>query len=198
MHITCSTAKNLEQSDIERLYAYRYAVFVQRLGWELPAHDGLEIDQFDKPDTIHVVARTDNGDVCGCARLLPTSSPYLLSEVFPELMNGKALPKSDDVWELSRFSATDLTGSVSQTWLCRDIMAATIDCAMKAGAKRLIAVTSKGVERILTRLGINWQPVGPTVRVGGHAIFAFFVEIDDKTITALNLQALEPLHLIAA
>jgi acyl homoserine lactone synthase len=188
MNMSYGTINTLTNNDLQHLYAYRYAVFVQRLGWELPAQNGLEIDQFDRPDTLHVIARTDNGDICGCARLLPTSSPYLLSEVFPELMNGLPLPHSDDVWELSRFSATDLTGTVaSQSWLCRDVMTATIACAHKVGAKRLIAVTSKGIERILTRLGLNWSPIGPTVTVGGHSIFAFFVELDEKTLTALDL-----------
>jgi len=188
MHMTSGTINTLTQSDIQCLYAYRYAVFVQRLGWELSTQNGLEIDQFDRPDTLHVIARTGNGEICGCARLLPTSRPYLLSEIFPQLMNGLPLPHSDDVWELSRFSATDLTGTVaSQSWLCRDVMAAAIACAYRGGAKRLIAVTSKGIERILTRLGLNWHPIGPAINVEGHSIFAFFVELDEKTLTALDL-----------
>jgi N-acyl-L-homoserine lactone synthetase len=188
MNTTYGTTSTLTQSTIQRLYAYRYAVFVQRLGWELPAQNGLEIDQFDRPDTLHVIAQTANGDICGCARLLPTSRPYLLSEVFPQLMNGLPLPDSDEIWELSRFSATDLTGTVaSQSWLCRDVMTAAIACAYEGGAKRLVAVTSKGIERILTRLGLNWHPVGPAVNVGGYSIFAFFVELDEKTLRALDL-----------
>jgi len=190
MDVTYGFENALSDIERQRLFAYRYAVFVQRLGWALPqAQNGLEIDQFDRSDTIHVVARNTEGDICGCARLLPTSRPYLLSEVFPQLMGGRALPSTDEVWELSRFSATDLIGSTaSPTWLCREVMAATIACAMEVGAKRLIAVTSRGVERILCRLGMNWQPIGVPMKVGGDAIFAFFVEIDEITIAALSLE----------
>jgi len=188
MQVSYSLATKLSEIDIQHLYAYRYAVFVERLRWALPgAQNGLEIDQFDRPDTIHVMARNEGGHICGCARLLPTVRPYLLSEVFPQLMHGEPLPASDDIWELSRFSASDLSNVASPTWICREVMAATVTCAIEVGAKRLIAVTSKGVERILGRLGINWQPAGSSMRIDGQALFAFWVEIDEKTMNALGL-----------
>lgn len=189
MQVSYGLAATLRKIDIQHLYAYRYAVFVERLGWQLPgAVNGLEIDQFDRSDTIHVMARNDEGQICGCARLLPTVRPYLLREVFPQLMYGESLPASDDVWELSRFSSADLNQNLaSPIWVCREVMAATVSCAITVGAKRLIAVTSRGVDRILGRLGINWQPVGPSMKIGGQAIFAFWVEIDEKTIEALGL-----------
>ncbi|UUZ50691.1 hypothetical protein LP420_13640 [Massilia sp. B-10] len=75
--------------------------------WDLKTSDGLELDQFDRPDTLYMVSQDELGQVNGCARLLPTSQPYLLGEVFPELMNGLPVPCSPDVWELSRFAAVD-------------------------------------------------------------------------------------------
>ena len=59
------------QPDLEAaLAAYRYRVFVEELGWPLPAVDGLERDGFDRPDTLYVIARLASGELCGCARLL--------------------------------------------------------------------------------------------------------------------------------
>ena len=83
-------------------------VFVERFGWALHTKNGMESDQFDRQDTVYVVAQDDRGHVSGCARLLPTTRPYLLGEAFPQLLNGLAPPCSPDVWELSRFAAVDL------------------------------------------------------------------------------------------
>jgi acyl homoserine lactone synthase len=192
MKVSYGPAKSLDQIDIAHLYAYRYAVFVQRMGWELPdAKNGLEIDRFDRADTIHVMVRNDDGHICGCARLLPTIRPYLLSEMFPQLMRGCALPRSSDIWELSRFSSADLSRNMaSPIWVCKEVMAATVACAIEVGAKQLIAVTSRGVERILGRLGVNWHAVGPAQQIDGNAVFAFRLEIDDKTLDALGLSNL--------
>jgi len=74
------------------LATYRHEVFIEALGWQLPVENGLERDQFDRPDTLYVVAQDTCGSVCGCARLLPTTQAYLLDEVFPGLMNGLPAP----------------------------------------------------------------------------------------------------------
>ncbi len=51
---------------------YRYKVFVKKLGWNLRTADGMELDEFDRPDTLYVVARS-NDEVISTARLLPTT-----------------------------------------------------------------------------------------------------------------------------
>jgi acyl homoserine lactone synthase len=191
MYTFSGSASTFSHAELRELYIYRHAVFVERLGWDLPgAKNGLEIDQFDRSDTIHVTARNDDGALCGCARLLPTSSPYLLGEVFPELMTGAPPPKSSAIWELSRFSSVVLGSKLCSStplWIGQELMAATIKCAIGVGATRLIAVTSKEVERFLRRLGINWCRIGPSQQIGGHIIFAFWIELDEKTLTALDL-----------
>src|SRR5215469_16040477 len=108
--------------DIDAALAhYRHRIFVEQLGWKLPSADeGFERDQYDRDDTVYVVAHDDSGSICGCARLLPTTRPYLLQELFPFLLaDGVAPPESPLVWELSRFasnlSATGL-GDETPTW----------------------------------------------------------------------------------
>ena len=74
---------------------------------------GAERDQFDRPDTLYVMVK-DRGDrICGCARLLPTSEPYLLGTVFPHLMGNQAMPASADIWELSRYTTQLVDGEIA-------------------------------------------------------------------------------------
>jgi N-acyl-L-homoserine lactone synthetase len=184
MNIASGTADSL--SGIYRQVAgYRYKVFVENLGWDLHAPDGLEQDQFDRPDTIYVAARNDEGEVCGCARLLPTTHPYLLSEVFPQLLNGAPPPSSPEIWELSRFAAVDFD-SPSQSPLRQmssDIAVAllqgALDCAARHGAKRLITVSPLGIERLLRSAGFKAHRAGPPTMVDGHPIFACWIEVSE-------------------
>ena len=163
---------------------YRHKIFVERLGWPLRTKDGAELDQFDRPDTIYVIAQDDEGQVIGCARLLPTLRSYLLSEVFPQLLNGMEPPRSTDVWELSRFSAVDLNGPLhnvrhqfSSTTAVR-LLEKSLDCAASFGAKRLITVSPLGVERLLNRAGFNAHRAGPPMVIDGDPFFACWIEID--------------------
>jgi len=169
--------------------AYRHKIFIERLGWPLPVENGQERDQFDHPDTLYVVARDLEGAICGCARLLPTTEPYLLGEVFPQLMGGAPIPRSHEVWELSRFAAATVNGNatVDAAINTRKVLAAAVRSAMRQGAKRLITVSPLGIERLLHRMGVHAHRAGPPMQADGKPIFACWIEIDEQTLNALGI-----------
>jgi acyl homoserine lactone synthase len=170
---------------------YRHKIFIERLGWPLPVENGMERDQFDRPDTVYVIARNSNGEICGCARLLPTTHPYLLGEVFPNLLSGLSVPCSNDVWELSRFAAVaadnNAEAASNTAANTRNLLAAAVASAAEHGAKRLITVSPLGIERLLNRMGVHAHRAGPPSFVDGKPIFACWIEIDEQTTAALGL-----------
>lgn len=163
---------------------YRHKVFVEMLGWDLQTRDGMELDQFDRPDTLYMVSQDDNGIVNGCARLLPTHRPYLLGEVFPELMQGQPIPCSPDVWELSRFAAVDFNargGSALAQFssgIAVQLLRQAITSAAEHGAKRLITVSPIGIERLLRHTGVHAHRAGPPMIIDGHPIFACWIDVE--------------------
>lgn len=165
------------------LSRYRYDVFVTRLGWDLPATGGIELDQFDRRDTVYVAARDKRERIAGCARLLPTTRPYLLGDVFPQLLGGAAPPRQADVWELSRFSALDLEEPSSglgafPSSVAADLLYASLRCASARGARRLVTVSPLGVERLLRSLGVKARRAGPPMSVNGHRLIACWIDIE--------------------
>jgi N-acyl-L-homoserine lactone synthetase len=172
---------------------YRHKVFVEQLGWELFTENGMEQDQFDRPDTMYVVAQDETGDISGCARLLPTTHPYLLGEVFPQLLNGLTPPRSSDVWELSRFAAVDFNSQNSSALsqfsspIAIRLLKESIACAAKNGVKRIITVSPIGVERLLRKAGFQTHRAGPPMVIDGHPIFACWIEVEQSCHTRLKL-----------
>jgi acyl homoserine lactone synthase len=170
---------------------YRHRIFIEKLGWPLPVQNGLERDQFDRPDTIYVVARDRTGVICGCARLLPTTRPYLLGDVFPNLLGGQPVPSEPTVWELSRFAAATPdsygTSAAEAAINTRRLLAAAVSGAAAQGAERLITVSPLGIERLLQRMGVHAHRAGPPAYTDGKPIFACWIEIDDQTRSALDL-----------
>lgn len=143
-----------------RLGIFRHKVFVERLHWEIPGvrQDATsEWDEFDGTNTVHLVALSGGGEVCGCARLMPTTGPYLLRNVFPELAGPGPLPSSPSIWEMSRFAGSGLpdrrTGSTSGMSLFPYAMA----LALSFGAVRVIGVVSRSVARLYRRFGLDLQ-----------------------------------------
>jgi N-acyl-L-homoserine lactone synthetase len=170
---------------------YRHKIFIERLGWQLPVADGMERDQFDRTDTLYVIARNAAGAICGCARLLPTTRPYLLGDIFPNLLAGAPVPCDDSTWELSRFAVASIDAAqASQAEAARNtraLLAAAIRAALENGARRLITVSPLGIERLLHRMGVHAHRAGPPTLVDGKPVFACWIEIDEQTIRALDL-----------
>lgn len=183
MQIMSGAPELLPQGLYSKMARFRQKVFVEQLGWDLRIQDEAELDQFDRPDTVYVVAQDDEEHVLGCARLLPTTRPYLLGEVFPQLLNGLPPPCSLDVWELSRFAAVDLNNQTSTSGqfsspVAISLLEKSIACAAAHGAKRLLAVSVIGVERLLRRAGFHAHRAGPPMVIDGHPIFACWIEFE--------------------
>lgn len=183
------------------LAAYRYDVFVGRLGWDLPCRPGFDQDQFDKAEAVHLVARTDEGRVVGYARLLPTEGSYLLGDLFPQLLGGHTPPRDAMIWELSRYAAMDIQqhglpgASAADLLVGKQLLLQAIRTAAQEGAKRLIFCTTVAIERLAMRWGVDIQRLGPPVRSEGQLLVAAMIEFTDKTFDALvpATQAQQPI-----
>jgi acyl homoserine lactone synthase len=170
------------------LAGYRSEVFVERLGWDLKTTPGFEQDEFDREDTVHVVARDDDGDIVGCGRLLPTTESYLLGSVFPELLNGMAPPCSEQVWELSRFAAMGVnpTNPLGRRhYMAERVLLEAVRFCAGRQVTHLLAVSTPPVERLLQRAGVDVTRLGPPVIRQGQPVIAFVIAVNQRSLEAL-------------
>lgn len=184
MQVDKGTQNELPEGLYSQVIGYRHKVFVEHLGWELQTSGNTEQDQFDHESTIYLISRDEFGNVSGCARLLPTTHPYLLGDVFPQLFNGLPVPNSADVWELSRFAAVDFysrqtpeAGQFSSP-ITLTLLYEVMAYAKELGAKRLVTVSPVGVERLLRKAGVHAHRAGPPMIIDGHPIFACWIELE--------------------
>jgi acyl homoserine lactone synthase len=184
---SCGVAASLAPEIVARHAEYRWRVFVERLGWDLKAHNGLELDQFDREDTLYVVALDEADDVIGTTRLLPTTRRYLLAEVFPQLLGTQAPPRSPAVWELSRFAAvgfdTPTRDALAQcsSPTAMGLLHAALRAARERGAAAVITVSPVGVERLLRNIDVMaWRAASPR-DVGGQTLVALYISTNPAT-----------------
>lgn len=182
MSVVWGRLETLPAQLLEASARYRHSVFVRALGWDLASRDGQEQDQFDGPDAVYGIALDERGDVNGYARLLPTTRPYLLADVFPQLLDDAAPPRSETIWEVSRFASVDASGedgsrrgqfSAPST---RELVHSTLECAARLGAEQLVSVSPLGIERLLRAFGVRAR-VGRAQRVNGRVLVACRIEV---------------------
>ncbi len=102
IHLVTAENFGTYASVMEQAFRLRHEVFVEEMGWEaLRRRDGLEIDQFDSGQAVHMVY-LEGSRVLGYQRMLPTTAPHLLSDVMPELCEGPR-PQGEHIWEWTRY-----------------------------------------------------------------------------------------------
>jgi N-acyl-L-homoserine lactone synthetase len=174
------TAERLLRSDLDRIGRYRHRVFVDGLGWQLESHRGIERDQFDRLDTWHVAAIAPQTDrLVGVARLLPTHRPYLLADVFPQLVS--SIPRDRGIWELSRFAAADDVGAAPRSQIASPIavqlMRQVLAIAEANQVHRLITVSPVGMLRLLKTSGFAAERAGRSTVVDGARLEALWIDV---------------------
>jgi N-acyl-L-homoserine lactone synthetase len=169
---------------------FRKHVFVGRLGWSLPQIGGVERDKYDGADTVYVAVSDATDSVTACARLLPTTGPYMLPEIFPQLLGGAKAPRHPGTWELSRFATSvRSTGkgrvlSLSEPTL--ELLEAVFVHSRSAIIDRLVLATTIGIERLMLRTGLVAHRLGPPVLMDGAYWVALFIEVPKTPIAGAH------------
>ena len=189
LYIVAGRLDDLPSDIRHHLGTFRHKVFIQRLNWEIPgvSHDAAsEWDKFDGDATVHLVALSADYEVCGCARLMPTTGPYLLRDVFPKLAGPGSLPSLPSIWEMSRFAGSGLpdhrAGSTSGMSLFPYAMA----LALSFGATRVIGVVSHSVARLYRRFGLDLRDIGVGTTPGCANIVACSIDLDPAAFHKLQ------------
>ena len=147
------------RKDFEGILRLRHRVFNERLNWEVSSSNGRERDRFDDLDPIYFASLNDRGDVDGTWRLLPTTGPHMLSDVFPFLLDGRPIPRSPLVWEMSRLaldrdSEINVRAAPGEPGACTMavLFAAAMEWCMFKGVLELVVVHDARMARITKRL----------------------------------------------
>ncbi len=135
----------------------RKKCFIDELGWPLREENGLEVDEFDRPDALILALYV--GEICvGGWRAIRCDHPYLAQSIFPALATAEAYPEQTDCWEISRLCAMSKPESgVNIAMLVYGLM---LRFAHENKIRALVAVTDLTHERLLKRIGIRTRRYG--------------------------------------
>ncbi len=173
------------------MFEDRKRLFVDLMRWDVPVVDGrFEIDQFDGADATYIVAhgaeaRKVAGLHHGSMRLLPTTAPHILGDLFPELAEG-AVPRGDDVAEITRLCLPTRLGASERTSVRNRLISAMVDHALENGIRVLTGVVRPAFCETVLVLGWRAAALGPVQIIGGQSLAAFRVEIDTETPELLD------------
>jgi N-acyl-L-homoserine lactone synthetase len=155
----------------------RHRIFVERLGWNLPTHRGLEYDAFDTPAAKYLVWVDGDREARGITRLVPTTVPYMIEKVWPD-WPCTPLPHSDQVWEATRFGCDHRLPRRERRRVVLELIAGCQRFGIANGISALLAVMPIWIfERILVPAGCRLTMLAPARPIDGDVVGVAEVEV---------------------
>lgn len=167
---------------LQAMHQDRRRVFVDWLKWDLPVTDGLEIDQFDTPDALYLLALDPDGAHLGSVRLLPTTRPHILGDVMPFLcLDG--VPRGPEIWELTRLCISPKVRDKDLQLRVRGELAlGMIELSLLYGIEALTGTAHMAWLSQLLSAGWDVEPLGPVQQVGNDQVGAIKINITPATL----------------
>jgi acyl homoserine lactone synthase len=178
---------------VDGIYRLRHQVFKQSLDWDVECLHGREIDQFDTDAAVYGAVSDDFGVLEGCFRLLPTTAPYMLRDVFPELLHGHPAPVDPRILECSRFAVFPQpgnSGSISELLrITSELLIIQLEYCLAHNIHTMVCATDLRFERILRGAGLTCERYGPPLRVGNTHAVAGFMHPNKENLVSVRQRA---------
>jgi acyl homoserine lactone synthase len=172
------------------MHRLRHRVFKLRMAWDVQASGDMEVDDFDALHPVYLTQVSDNGQVQGSVRLLPTLGPTMLRDTFPALLEGEAAPSTASIWESSRFAidlATDAPkGDHGIARATYELFAGMVEFGISRRLTDIVTVTDVRMERILRRAGWPLRRIGDPSKIGKTLAVAGYLAVSDTVLSNLR------------
>jgi N-acyl-L-homoserine lactone synthetase len=154
-------------------YRLRHRIFVERQKYEVPNSRGMEWDQFDTPAAVYLVWRDQRASVRAVARLIPTSFPYMIQQLWPEMVERGELPCRDDVWEVTRFGIDRDLERDQRSRIFGEMFCAFAEFGLRNGVKGyMFATPAQVIRSALGLAGVEFELLGIPKRLGRLPVVA--------------------------
>jgi acyl homoserine lactone synthase len=185
--------------NLYQMHCLRKKVFKDRLGWDVTVEGEFEVDEYDGLRPNYLLSIDKHGTVNGCVRLLPTTGPNMLRDIFPSLVTKKTMPCDQRVWESSRFAvsggAIRAEAGLSQTTY--DLLIGVLRFALSNGIGTIACVVDVRMERILRRSGWRLERLGSPRRIGNTIAMAGQLDVSAQILRQFEARVDHP-HAAAA
>ncbi|HJU38641.1 MAG TPA: acyl-homoserine-lactone synthase [Tahibacter sp.] len=181
----------VEPAHLDGMFRVRREQFAERLGWDVSVDpSGREFDFYDTIGPVYVLALDDESERCvGGLRLLPTTGPNMLKDIFRETLRCESFVPSRNVWEISRLAVAGnpAEGGFGFGETPASLIRAMLAEASRVGLTALVGVTTTSVTRMMRGFGLDVERLGEPAVIGSARSVAFRLPISDRMLQRVGV-----------
>ncbi|MEN3746066.1 acyl-homoserine-lactone synthase [Sphingomonas sp. HF-S3] len=170
------------------MFEARKRVFIDLLGWDLPVLAGkYEVDRYDDVHARYLILTDAHQNHLASARLLPTTRPHILGDLFAELCDVPP-PRGPGTFEITRFCLErNLRAHERRRWRGA-LVAALAHYALDHGITTYTGVAEQAWLDQILQFGWQAEPLGRPRRIDTMMLAALRIDIaaDTPALLAAN------------
>ena len=186
LHVITRENRHLYTQRLEEMFRLRYRIFVEEQKWDLPCSYPYEMDEFDTEDAIYFIYIDETDEIQGSMRLLPTTGPHLMTDVFPEMCSGIP-PSSVNIFESSRGSVRKEHRKAGYIWSM--ILAGSFEYCLISGISQLSFVIDMKLFSAWLAKGDDIDPLGPPCEINGNTCVAALRSVTTDALSIVRQTA---------
>ncbi len=180
--VTLETA-HLYGDALPEQHRFRFRQFVEREGWAVPTYRGMEYDQFDTPAAVYLLWRDAEQRVRGMVRLIPTTQPYMVQQLWDFLTPDEGAPHSETIWENTRFAVDRKLEPQLRRQVLGELILASLEFGLMHGVDEYLLVSPLWVlNGSLSAAGLTHRLLKTTDRLGPRLVASAYVPVSDEVL----------------
>lgn len=173
--------------DLQDMYGQRKIVLAERADWAIPVLGYSEVDGYDREETMYLLAKAQpEGQVLASARLLPTTGPHLVSDLFAAACRDTP-PRGATVWEVSRFcTSPELHGRGPRLGLLWELICGVMEAGLLYGIDQVVFAANRVLSSLALNCGWEARTLGPGLREGEDEVTAMAAKITQGGLSSVR------------
>ena len=161
---------------MDEMFRLRARVFRDRLRWDVQVVDGKERDKYDDEGPVYLIYTDDEArEVKGSLRLLPTTGPTVLADIFSDTLPAAVDLSAPTIWECTRLCLDDeilARGRREELLFASTVLIAGLgEVAIGAGIELILGNLDSSMLRLYRHIGCEVEVLDSTQRYGRGNLF---------------------------
>lgn len=180
------------QDVLVQMFRTRKAVFFDHLHWQVDVDGDFERDRYDDMQPVYLVwCNSERKRHYGSMRLMPTTGPTLLYDVFRRTFPDAAELSAPGIWEGTRMCvderalAQDYPHVSPHRAFCL-LLVALCEFALATGIHTMVSNYEPRVERLYRRAGATVHELGRADGFGRFAVCCGAFEISSRVLSSMR------------
>ncbi|WP_373236393.1 acyl-homoserine-lactone synthase [Cohaesibacter celericrescens] len=182
--------KNLVLMD--QMFKLRKKVFGDQLKWDVPIIGQHERDIYDEKHPVYLVWCSDNRQtVYGMMRLMPTTGPTLLYDVFRKTFPKQVSLSAPGIWEGTRMCIDEDALAVDYPEMeparaFSMMFVALCECAIEHGIHTMVSNYEPQMKRVYRRAGVEVNELGRADGYGKRPVCCGMFEVSKEILETMR------------